>query len=105
MSVADWESKETGEVLYEAAPGDGRKFRLKVDRNAKVSWLTLFPNERKSAASEQSMGADVLRKTQQLPSMIVFRSFHGGGRSVHGSALVFHRVDPVQRTSRRERSR
>jgi glycogen operon protein len=43
MSVADWESKETDEVLYAAAPGDGRRFRLKVDRNAKSVLIDTLP--------------------------------------------------------------
>jgi glycogen operon protein len=43
MTVADWESKETGEVLYEAALGGGRRFRLKVDRNAKSVLVDTLP--------------------------------------------------------------
>jgi glycogen operon protein len=43
MTVADWESKETGAVLYEAALGGGRRFRLKVDRNAKSVLVDTLP--------------------------------------------------------------
>jgi len=43
MTVADWESPQTAGVLYEAVLGDGRHYRLKVDRNAKTVLADILP--------------------------------------------------------------
>ncbi|HEY1124084.1 MAG TPA: glycogen debranching protein GlgX [Sphingobium sp.] len=41
MTVADWESPECEVVTYESVLGDGKRFRLKVDRNAKSVFVDI----------------------------------------------------------------
>ncbi|MBO9670113.1 MAG: glycogen debranching protein GlgX [Sphingobium sp.] len=41
MTVSDWESPRTGGVRYEAVLGDGRRFRLEVDRSAKSVFVDI----------------------------------------------------------------